>query len=233
MLRGAAHWRPRHLCSHRWQLCHCCRPQRRLWQDQDPSPFGRQEVGEQQVPRYGRHHCRWWPHGQAYAQGRPRIPQVQGEAQLVAQGPWCGHEPRGAPPRWRKPPAHWPRLHVQPRGICRQEVRSHRCAPYRPSAGPDRQVPQGRLSRSPLPLLPPALSCLFFCVCFSSHLGVALHAPLSVAVSCPCGFAAAGQGTVARWGVRNARERRGGTAFCRRACRICVVVVSQDFPHSW
>merc|ERR1711865_857948 len=47
----------------------------------------------------------------------------------LAQGPWCGDEPRRAPARWRKPPAHRARVDVQPDVRAGPEVRSHRCAP--------------------------------------------------------------------------------------------------------
>lgn len=45
-------------------------------------------------------------------------------------GSWCGHEPRGASPRWWKPPAHWPRLHCAQVCSPRPEGRSHCCPPH-------------------------------------------------------------------------------------------------------
>jgi len=47
---------------------------------------------------------------EAHAEGRPRLLGRQGQAQQLAQGAWCGHEPCGASPRRRKPPAHRSRL---------------------------------------------------------------------------------------------------------------------------
>merc|ERR1712205_283022 len=44
-----------------------------------------------------RHLCWRWAYGQAHAQGWPCLPQVPCEAQLLAQGSWCGHEPSEHP----------------------------------------------------------------------------------------------------------------------------------------
>ena len=46
------------------------------------------------------HRGRRWTYRQAHLEGRPCLPQIQGEEELLAQGAWCGHEPRRASPRW-------------------------------------------------------------------------------------------------------------------------------------
>ena len=53
------------------------------------------------LPSDDRGDRRGWPNREAYAEGRERLPQVQGQAKQLAQGQRCGHEPRGAPPRRR------------------------------------------------------------------------------------------------------------------------------------
>ena len=46
-------------------------------------------------------HRRWrWTYWQAYVEGWSSVSQVQGQAQLLAQGAWCCHEPRRASTRW-------------------------------------------------------------------------------------------------------------------------------------
>merc|ERR1712080_522563 len=57
----------------------------------------RPQVGR---PRDGRR-CRWWrSSGKAHAEGWTCLPQISCEEKELAQGPWCGDEPGGAPPRW-------------------------------------------------------------------------------------------------------------------------------------
>merc|ERR1712129_605094 len=48
-----------------------------------------------------------WAHGQANPEGWQEFPQVQGEAQLLAEGARFVHEPRRAPTRRRQSPARW------------------------------------------------------------------------------------------------------------------------------
>ena len=43
---------------------------------------------------YGWYCCWWRTYRQAHAKGWPCLPQIQGQAQLLAQGSWCGYEPR-------------------------------------------------------------------------------------------------------------------------------------------
>merc|ERR1712144_45978 len=83
-----------------WRLrCDHC-PRRGQGSLQDPSPLWLQEVGPEHLPRHCRYRGWRWSYGQAHAQGWPCLSQVPCEAQLLAQGSWCGHEPSGAPSRW-------------------------------------------------------------------------------------------------------------------------------------
>lgn len=36
--------------------------------------------------------CWWWSYWQAHPEGRPCLPQIQGQEELLATCPWCGHE---------------------------------------------------------------------------------------------------------------------------------------------
>ena len=54
---------------------------------------------------------------------------------LCAAGPWCGHEPCGASPRWWEPPAYRSRLHHAEGRTSRPEGRSYCCPPYRSPQG--------------------------------------------------------------------------------------------------
>jgi hypothetical protein len=81
-------------------------------------------------------HCRGRrSHGQAPAEGRPCLPQVQGQAQLMAQGPRCGHEPGGASARRWKPPAHRSSVHREARHQCRSQSGPDRGQTHRTHSG--------------------------------------------------------------------------------------------------
>merc|ERR1712080_263349 len=97
--RGAP-WRPWCDCPLLWRLRCDHRPRCGQGSLQDPSPVWLQEVGPEHLPCHCRYRGWGWSYGQAHAQGWPCLPQVPCEAQLLAQGSWCGHEPSGASSRW-------------------------------------------------------------------------------------------------------------------------------------
>lgn len=58
---------------------------------------------------------------------------------LLLAGPWCGHEPRGAPSWWWKPPAHWSPIDCEAQCTSRTEGGSHRRQEDRSAARYDRR----------------------------------------------------------------------------------------------
>jgi hypothetical protein len=78
---------------------------------------------------------------------RSAFPVLASEPELtppqLAAHAWCGHEPRGPPPRWWKPPAHRKGVDDQPQRRTRPEGRSHRRPPHR--SPPRYRQGQGRL----------------------------------------------------------------------------------------
>ncbi|EEC09605.1 conserved hypothetical protein [Ixodes scapularis] len=132
---------------HLGQLRHGDCPQPGHAQDARQAALRRQEGAALGQPGHGGHHRGRRPGREAHPQGRARLPQVQGQAQLMAQGPRCRHEPCGAPPRWWQPPAHWQGLDRQEGCIRRSQGGSDCCQAHRSHQGRQDQHPgQGRLS---------------------------------------------------------------------------------------
>merc|ERR1711924_548131 len=86
-------------CSLLWRLLHHHRSRCGEGPYQDPSAFWLQEVGAATLPCHHRYRGWWRSPRQAYAEGWSCLPQVQGEAQLLAKGSWVCHEPSRAPSR--------------------------------------------------------------------------------------------------------------------------------------